>query len=213
MAGYQATATRFDDTEGLAGLIEGERRQIQGPVEGEVISYDAKRQKATIRPKLKQDFDGTVLQAPDLLEVPIQVQRFGGAVIHSPLKAGDRVMLQPTGRSMDSAWDGDDDSDGHPGRMSDLSDCFAVPMSGSKTKELPNLPSDRMHIGTEDGQSGLQVKPDGTFDLVKGGDSILKLIVDALTAYRDHKHGGVPMDPPDIEKANQLIQRAEAMKA
>lgn len=213
MAGFQGTGTRNDTAESGSAEIEAAQRELNGPVPGRVVSYDAKRQKATVQPLLTQDFDGTKLRAPELLEVPVQVPRAGGIVMHKPLKAGDEVMLNFTSRSMDQAWEDGSEVDRYPGRMSDMSDAFAIPMSGSKTKELPNLPSDRMHIGTEDGQSGFQMKDDGTFDIKKGGDTLLTLFVDFLKAYKDHKHGGVLMDPPDIEKANQLIQRAEAMKA
>ncbi|HEV2570316.1 MAG TPA: Gp138 family membrane-puncturing spike protein [Beijerinckiaceae bacterium] len=213
MAGYQGTGTRFDEHESLGAMIEAERREHNGPMLGKVVAYDAKRQKATIQPLLTQSFDGVKLRAPELQEVPVQVPRAGGLVLHKPLKAGDEVMLHFAGRSMDAAWDDGSDVDRHPGRMSDLSDAYAVPTSTTKSKEMANLPGDRLHIGTDDGQSGFQMKDDGSFDIKKGGDTFLSIFVDFLKAYKDHKHGGVPMDPPDIEKANLLLQRAQAMKA
>lgn len=194
-------------------MIEADRREHNGPLVAKVVSYDAKRQKATVQPLLEQDFDGTKLRAPELQEVPVQHVRGGGVIIHKPLKAGDEVMLHFAGRSMNSTWEDGADTDRHPGRMADMSDAFAVPTGSTKGKELPNLPADRMHIGTEDGQSGFQMKDDGTFDIKKGGDTLLTLLVDYLKAYKIHKHGGVAMDPDDITKAQQLIDRAEAMKA
>lgn len=213
MAGYQGTSTRRDPVEALLAAIEAERRDTHTTLVGEVVSYDAKRQKATIKPRLKQTIDNETIDAPNLEEVPVRHPRAGGLILHKPLKKGDEVKLSFLSRSMDQSGDDGSAIDNHPGRMHDLSDAIAEPGSYSKTKELPNLPADRMHFGTEDGKSGIQMKEDGTWDHKKGDDTLWTVIVDFLKAYRDHKHNGVPMDPPDIAKANALIQRAEKMKA
>lgn len=213
MAGYQGTSTRRDPVEALLAAIESERRDTHTTLVGEIVSYDAKRQKATIKPRLKQTIDGETIEAPNLEEVPVRHPRAGGLILHKPPKKGDEVKLSFLSRSMDQSGDDGSAVDNHPGRMHDLSDAIAELGSYSKPKELANLPADRMHFGTEDGKSGIQMKEDGSWDHKKGDDTLWTLIVDYLKAYRDHKHAGVPMDPGDIAKANQLIQRAEKMKA
>ncbi len=213
MSGYQGTATRTDPIEALRSLIESERRDMHTTLVGEVVSYDAKRQKATVKPRLKQKIGDKTVEAPNLEEVPVQHPRAGGLILHKPLKKGDEVKLSFLSRSMDQSGDDGSAIDQHPGRMHDLSDAIATPTAYSKPKELPNLPADRMHIGKEDGSAGLQMKPDGTFDYVKDGDTLWTVIVDFLKAYKAHTHAGVPMDPPHIAKAQELIERAEKMKA
>lgn len=213
MAGFQGSSTRHDPHESFSAAIEAERRQIMTSIPGEVVSYDPKTQKATIRPRYEQKFGDKVLKAPDLMEVPVNFPRGGGMIIHKPMKAGDEVMLNFAQRSLDKSGDDASAANGHPGRMHNMSDAVATPGAYSKPKEASNLPSDRMHIGTEDGKSGLQMKPDGTADLVKDGDSIWTVITDFLKVIKDHKHGGVPMDAGDIAKIDALITRAGKMKA
>ncbi len=160
-------------------------------------------------PLLSQTFEGKTLQAPQLQDVPVQHVRAGGLIIHKPLKPGDEVRLDFAGRSMDATWDDGSDTDRAPGRLGSLSDAMATPSASSKTKELPNLPADRMHMGTEDGQSGFQMKDDGSFDILKGGDTLMTLFVDFLKAYKAH----TGMSAVDMVKAQELIDRADAMKA
>jgi hypothetical protein len=213
MAGFQGTSTRRDPHEAQAGAVEAERRDMMTMIPGEVVAYDSATQTATIRPRLKQNFAGTVLQAPDLIEVPVAHPQAGGFIIHKPLKAGDEVLLHFAQRSLDQSGDDASAADGAPGRMHDLSDAIAHPASYSKPAQRAGLPSDRMHIGSTDGTAGLQMKPDGTFDTVKGGDSVFKIIVDALTALKAHKNGGVAMDAGDQSALQAIIDRANAMKA
>jgi hypothetical protein len=213
MAGFQGTATRQDAVEAARALIESERRDMHTTLVGEVVSYDSKRQRATIKPRLKQTIGGKTIDAPNLEEVPVQHMRAGGLIIHKPLKAGDEVKLSFLSRSMDQSGEDGSAIDAHPGRMHDLSDCIATPCAYSKPKELADLPGDRLHFGTEDGKSGLQVKPDGTWDHGKDGDTLWTLIVDFLNAVKAHTHMLVPMDAPHIAKIDELITRAEKMKA
>ena len=209
MAGFQGSSTRREQRELLAGLIEAERRDMFTNLPGEVVSYDAKRQKAVIRPRLKQTFGDKTMQAPDLIDVPVQHPRAGGLIIHAPLKAGDEVTLHFAQRSLDEAAEQGTAADGRPGRMHDLSDAFATPSAHSKPKELTNLPADRLFIGTEDGKSGLHVKPDGTVDYVKDGDSLLAIVGELIGAFRDHLS---PYTHDKVAVAGALLTRLNQLK-
>lgn len=213
MSGYQGTGTRNDPMEALRAIIEAERREMHTTLVGEIVSYDAKRQRATIKPRLKQKIGDETVEAPNLEEVPVQHPRAGGIIFHKPPEKGDEVKLSFVSRSTDQSGDDGSAIDNHPGRMHDLSDAIATLGASTKPKELPNLPADRVHFGTEDGKSGLQMKKDGSWDHVKGGDTLWSLIIDYLKAYKAHTHGGVPMDAPHIAKADELIERAKKMKA
>lgn len=210
MAGHQGTSTRRDTLEFLSALAEEERSDIHTTVMGTIKSYDPKTQTATIQPKLTKTIDGETLRAPELQSVPVQYTRAGGLVIHKPMKEGDEVTLHVAQRSLEEpVQDGKD----HPqdrGRMHNLSDAVAVPAAHSKGKQLPNLPADRMHIGSEDGKSGLQMKSDGSFDLVRNGDTVFKILEDLTKAFKDHLQPG-PHDK--IAEANAILQRIAAMKA
>jgi hypothetical protein len=95
--------------------------------------------------------------------------------------------------------------------MHDLSDAIAVPGATSTTNQMSGLPADRARVGSSNG--GLDIKPDGTADLVKGGDSLFKIIKDALNAIKAHKNGGVGMDPGDITAIDAIIARVDAIRA
>lgn len=157
--------------------------------------------------------DGEKVAAPELMSVPVSHPRAGGLIFHQPLKKGDEVMLHFAQRSLDEAVeDGGDQMGNRSGRMHSLSDALAVPMAHSKGKQLGGLPSDRLHFGSEDGKSGLQMKEDGSFDHVRNGDTVFKILEDLLTAFRDHIHdGGAPHDK--VGAASDLIARVGKMKA
>jgi hypothetical protein len=232
MAGYQGTSTRRDPHEALAAMTEAARRGINTTLPGTIVSYDPARQKATVKPRLKQKFGDTTLDAPDLLEVPVQFPRAGGFILHKPPAAGDEVTLHFAQRSLEPPVDSGEASDGYPARMHDMSDAVAVPAAHSKAKELPNLPADKLHLGSEDGKKGMQVGKDGKVALVGGPDGGEKIVVDQatgkvdmkangeslsailrdfVTVFRDHLHATVPMDSPYIATANALLARLNSM--
>ncbi|WP_342150376.1 Gp138 family membrane-puncturing spike protein [Methylorubrum sp. SB2] len=194
-------------------MIEDERADINTTAVGIVKGYDATTQTARVQPKLSMVIAGETLRAPELVSVPVMHQRAGGLIMHKPLKDGDEVVLHFGQRSLDGAIeDGSDQSGNRSGRMHSLSDAMAVPTAHSKGKQLPNLPADRMHFGSEDGKSGLQMKGDGSFDLVRNGDTFLTVMEDFLAAFRDHLHdGGAPHDK--VAVATDLLTRVGKMKA
>lgn len=212
MAGHQGSSTRRDANELLAGIPQAERGEINTMVMGEVVSYDPKRQKMTVQPRLSMMIGGEKVRAPELQEVPYSYPRAGGMVLHKPPKKGDEVMLIASQRSLDQSGEDGSDAENNQGRMHSLSDSIAMPAAYSKTKELSNLPADRMHFGSEDGKSGLQMKEDGTFDLVKGGDTVFKIMRDFAEAFRDHIHAASPKSDK-VAAAEAIIARIDAMKA
>lgn len=227
MAGHQGTSTRNQHQEALAGAIEAERRQMLTTMHGKVVAYDAKRQKATIKPSLKHSIDGETLDAPDLLEVPVAHPRGGGTILHSRLKPGDEVILHVASRSLDDPVESGEAASGFPGRMHNISDAIAVPASISKGAELPNMPSDGEHLGSTDGNRGMRINDDGSttlhggsdggakmkidqsgkLDLMNGGESLIAIMRDFVTAFRDHLNGAAPVDAGSIAKANQILAR------
>ena len=213
MAGNQGTATRNDPHEALASVIEAERRDMHTTAVGEVVSYNPATQRAVIKPRLKQKFGDTVLDAPELQDVPVSHPRGGGMVMHAPLKAGDEVTLQFMQRSMDGAAEDGGAMDGFPGRMNSLSDAVATPASYSKGAALSGMPADKAHIGSQDGKSGLQVDPaTGKLDIVMNGDSFMAVLVDALNIIKSHKNNGAPMDAGDQAALQAVIDRATAIR-
>ncbi|GJE77292.1 Gp138 family membrane-puncturing spike protein [Methylorubrum suomiense] len=212
MAGHQGSSTRRSVDEMLAALIETERADIFTNGKGVVVSYDPKTQTATIRPKLSMMIAGEKVAAPELQSVPISHTRIGNFIIHGNLQGGDEVDLDYSQRPLDEAIeDGSDQSGNRSGRMHSLSDATARPAAHSKGKQLSDMPSDRMHIGSTDGKSGLQMKSDGSFDLVRNGDSLWKVIEDLAMAFRDHTNNDAENNKK--AEAQAIVDRIAKIKA
>lgn len=102
-----------------------------------IVSYNAGNQRATVKPSLaKRLSNGNTLQAPQIVNVPVcfPVADIGGnkAMITLPMKAGDRVLLVFSQRSIENWLDGSKGSPDDP-RMFDLSDAFAIPSCNAKS--------------------------------------------------------------------------------
>lgn len=105
---------------------------------GVVVSYDARRNRAVVRPSLpKRLADGTELPAPDIHEVPIMWTSGGGGTFTFPIRPGDGVMLQSQQRSLEGWLGGSDAAPDDPRRF-DMSDVVAVP--GLRSASPPTDP-------------------------------------------------------------------------
>lgn len=137
--------------------------------------------------------------------------RGGGFAFHAPIKAGDQVDLIFYSRPLGQSHTDGEGSDHAPGRMNDISDAVAFPGGSGDTNRMSGLPNDRMHFGTENGQAGMQIKPDGTLDIVKGGDSVLAIMKDFVTLFMNHHNLGAPLD--EAAEASAILTRINQMKA
>lgn len=234
MAGNQGTSTRKDAHEGLAAVIEAERREINTTLDGTIVTYNRVTQRATIQPKLKRKFGDKELTAPPLHEIKVAQLRGDTHGIHIDLAVGAPVLLHARQRNTDTSQTEGGDANGAPGRMHDLSDAIAYPGGGEDSSVQQNMPSGGMHVGKNDGKSGLQARADGSSAIVGGptgsdklvvsaagkidlkgesGDSLLQIIRDALVLIRDHLNGGAATDASTQAAANVLIGKIDGMKA
>lgn len=234
MAGYQGTSTRKNAHEAFAAATEAERREINTVLDGTVVSYDRNTQLATIQPKLKRKFGDKELTAPPLEKIKVVQAKGGGHGVHVDLAAGDPVTLHFRQRNTDASQTGGGDADGAPGRMNDLSDAIAIPGGGPDDAVQTNMPAGGAHFGKNDGKVGLQTKADGSAALVGGpsgaekltispsgkvdikgedGDSLLQIVKDLATVFRNHTNTGAAVDAPFVTAANAIIARIDTMKA
>lgn len=209
MAGYQGTGTRDHAHEALAAAIESERRETFHVLTGKVTGYGA-GQRAGIQPSLTRKFGDKTLTAPPLADVPVLHPRGGGFIFHVPLAAGDEVALIFADRTLDKAGADGSPSDGRPGRMHSISDAMAIPASHSASGAAEGMPDGKMHVGKDDGSAGLQVGTNGTADVVANGDSLMSMLDDLVTMFRDHLTAGAPHDK--IAAAEALLTRIRLMK-
>lgn len=108
--------------------IEAALSDVNTTVPGTIVSFDASRNRAVVRPSLpKRLADGTELAAPDIHEVPVQWPTASGGVLFTmPIRPGDGVTLHFAQRSLDNWLSGDGTAPEDPRRY-DLTDAVAVP--------------------------------------------------------------------------------------
>lgn len=234
MAGYQGTSTRRNGHEALSAVIEAERREINTVLDGIIVTYDRDTQLATVQPKLTRKFGDKELTAPALEKIKVVQAKGGGHGVHVDLAPGDPVSLHFRQRSTDASQTDGTDANGAPGRMNDLSDAVAFPGGGDDAKTQTNMPAGGAHFGKNDGKAGLQTRADGSAAIVGGpngtekitvnpagkidikgedGDSLLQIIKDLATTFRDHTNATGAMDSPFVTAANAIIARINTMKA
>lgn len=110
-------------------MIESSLSDINTTLPGEIISYDAGRNRAIVRPSLPKALaSDDELAAPRIVEVPVvwPAAMNGRASFTMPLQAGDGVMLSIQQRSIEGWLNGNRDKPDDP-RQFDLSDCVAIP--------------------------------------------------------------------------------------
>lgn len=114
----------------LEQAIEAALSDVNTVMPGTIVSYDAGRNRAVVRPSLpKRLADGGELAAPDIHEVPVQWMTSGGGVrFTAPIRPGDPVVLHFAQRSLDGWLNGDAAAPEDPRRF-DLTDAVAVPGS------------------------------------------------------------------------------------
>lgn len=163
MTGKLGKTTSFQDD--IIGAKTLDERNAQwGEIPGKIVSFDPAAQTATVQPLYKPKFNGTPVDMPELLEVPVRFQRAGGGAITFPVGAGDKVTLRPQMRSSENYLT-DDDGSASDGRSFNLSDMEAF-LDGGETlgEAMPNFDSANMHLRTNpDGSFGIKGSSDGKF--------------------------------------------------
>lgn len=180
-------------------------------IPGEIVSYDHKRQRATVQPRLSMMVDGKAMRAPQLIEVPFGHPKAGGFILHSPPKKGDEVFLISSSRSLDQSGDDASDVTDAPGRMHHLSDMVAIPGSYSKPKELKDMPEKGVYFGRDNGKAGLTIDDDGKVDFKQEGETLKRFLADFLKLFKDHTNGTLTND--QAADAQALMTRLDNLMA
>lgn len=117
-----------DVIDALQIATESQLSEVNTMLPGTVVSYDAGRNRAVVRPTLPKALaDGLPLDAPTVAEVPILwPASAGGAVFTMPIRPGDGVMLVFAQRSLEGWLGGNNGAPDDPRRF-DLSDAVAIP--------------------------------------------------------------------------------------
>lgn len=161
--GYVGKAVN-EQREVVGAQADARTEAMWGPIDGEVVDYDAATQTATVRPLYKPMHNGKPVDMPELQKVPINFPRSGQGAITHPVPAGTRVRLTPMMRSSE-LYHTEDNGEPSDTRSFALSDMEASLTGGDPlTSPLQNVDPDNTHIrANAEGTFGLRISPDGKF--------------------------------------------------
>ncbi|MCO6407370.1 Gp138 family membrane-puncturing spike protein [Hoeflea alexandrii] len=180
MTGYLGKQTNLpEDTVG--SMAQAERDTIWGPIPGEIVSYDAAKGTATVRPLYKPKVVGQTLTMPDLFEVPVDQPRTGNAGLTMPIPAGTKVMLTPQMRALDEYEEGNEGTP-YDARSFHVSNMRASLSGGDSLSDpLPNADADNTHLRfSPDGEFGIKGSPDGKIKIDGAEGNIYDLLATAI---------------------------------
>lgn len=156
----------------LRRALDSRLLDVHVSLPGRVVSYDAAKQTATVRPmipRVLRDAAGerVVEDLPLISNVPICFPRGGGFFCSFPLSAGDSVMLVFAERSLDRWRSTGESVDPADTRTHSLAGAWAYPGGFPAGDEIDDADASTMVLGKD---GGPQVVVDGSHVHV-GGDT------------------------------------------
>jgi hypothetical protein len=186
---------RFNLTQAIQQAIEhtlGERIHTAFPAK--ILKYDPSTCNAQVQPAIKVLYlDGTSVELPPVVEVPVMWPRTASAIIHLPLDSGDTVLCVVCERSIDQ-WikQGGVVEPGQRRKFS-LTDAIAIPGLFPFSKSASTEGGKDLLIKLNN--ASVKISPDGTITINGGsivlGDSALakKLLNSTVIAdFNKHVH-------------------------
>lgn len=180
MPGYQGKATR-DPADVVGVFSQAESEAKWGPIPGEIVTYDAAKGTATVRPLYKPVVNGQKLDMPDLYEVPVDQPRTAGMGITFPIPAGTKVMLTPQMRAMDDYEEGDEGT-AYDARSFHVSNMRASLSGGDSLSDpLPGADADNFHLRfNASGSFGFKASPDGKFQMTGAEGNVFDILAEVV---------------------------------
>lgn len=171
----------------LATAIEARLFDVHTGIPGVVESYDPGTETVTVRPALKRKYqDGTLVELPLILNVPVLFPRGGKASITFPLKKGDSGFLLISERSLD-VWKAKGGVvDPNDPRKFNLTDAVFFPGGYPKSKPSGRATADKLRI--TNGDSEIEMTEGAKLKIgKKDGDELLDLMSQLIQKLIDAK--------------------------
>ena len=178
MVGLTGKATT-DPADVVGSVSQADRDAQWGPIPGEIVTYDAAKGTATVRPLYKPVVNGLKLDMPDLYEVPVDMPRTANGGMTFPVPAGSKVMLSPQMRAMDEYEEGNEGT-AYDARSFHVSTMRASLSGGDSLSDpLPGADADNFHLRfNASGSFGLKGSPDGKFQLNGAEGDVIDLLAE-----------------------------------
>ena len=146
-------------------MIESALSEVNTQLPVTVVSYDAAKNRAIVKPVMSKRFaDDESSEPPQIVEVPIVWTASGGgkSTLTMPIKPGDGGMLAIQQRSLEGWLSGKNEMPDDP-RQFDLSDGVFIP--GLQSSGISADPTD---VVLRFEKAEFRIKPDGT--IIMGND-------------------------------------------
>ncbi|MFN3833377.1 MAG: Gp138 family membrane-puncturing spike protein [Allorhizobium sp.] len=168
-----------DPVDTIGQMTQTERESQWGAIPGEIVTYDAAKGTATVRPLYKPVVAGKKLDMPDLYEVPVDQPRTAGMGITFPIPAGTKVMLSPQMRAFEDYEEGNEATP-TDARSFHISNMRASLSGGDSLSDpLPGADAENFHLRfNASGSFGLKGSPDGKFQLNGAEGDVIDLLAE-----------------------------------
>lgn len=161
----QIPAVDPSEEDSMAGMLRGMMRKMLMSVDGmlpaEVVSYDRKSNRATVKPSISLLTSGgdTVPRAP-LASIPVLAIGGGEFVINFPLKPGDTGWIEASDRDISLFMQGGKEAQPNTMRLHSFSDGRFIPDVMAKYTIDPENEDAAMVIQNKDGTQCIALFPD-----------------------------------------------------
>lgn len=199
----------------IKDLVKGMLANVHTCMPGRIETYDASKQKASVKPLLKRVYvDGQEVSFPVITEVPVIFPRAGGAGLILPVNVGDFVLLLFSERTMDQWLNKGTESSTLVERQFSINDAIAIPGLFPFTEN--GISAGNNDVELIFNNQKIIIKSNGNIEL---GVGTLRALIDERiqAAFNGHGHeyvspGGplatsVPLStgiPPTTMSANKL---------
>ncbi|MDE9565886.1 baseplate protein [Xenorhabdus bovienii] len=140
----------------LSSKAENERLDIHTALPARVVSFNGHT--ATIELLITQTLsNGSVIELPPLVDVPVQFPRAGGFCFTVPVSAGDEGLAIFSERCIDGWYATGNKSVPLDARLHDYSDASFIPGICSQPKKIPDFFNGGASMQTDDGSTFIRM--------------------------------------------------------
>ena len=199
-------------TETMRTAIESYLLEMNTCMPGKFVSYNSSKQTATIQPLFQRLFaDGSLVDLPQVTNVPVQHPRTANSFIHLPIKADDPCLLIFSQRSLDTWKQSGEIVDPDDDRIFDLSDAIAIPGLTHSGGEF--APENGDDVIIKNGDSSINVQEAGTFKIQgKDGNELIDLCVQLIGLIEAATTNTLLGPQPFVNLADFTLLKAEFEK-
>lgn len=188
----------------ILDTIENRLCDLHVSLPGKVLSYDPGTQKAKIQLQIKRKYvDGTDVEIPPVVDVPVAWPRAGKSYLHLPLKAGHQVMVVFSERSLDEWKEQGGSQAPEIFRKHSYSDAWAIPGGYPFNDVIEGDPANAKLVNDK---TVFELSPSGKMAMTGQGGEELVTIVSELLAILKAATTNTIFGPMRLNEHPQIIE-------